>query len=135
MCVATKQSTPVATLAICLLTATPAAECEKLSLVKQDRERRHQTVVLDSSSGFITSTSPPTGQSVRFRTMITLLIFWGNPFPFHPADDSTIWKRASPKAAAAKLRLPSGRHLQSGDRGRLSASPLMRERWEFSRTM
>lgn len=50
--------------------------------------------------------------------------FSGNP------DDSAPWKRAYPKPLALNPAL-LGHHLQSGDRGRVSAPLQMWQRWEF----
>lgn len=63
-------------------------------------------------------------ETVSVSASITQVIFWGTP------DDSAPWKRAYPKPLALNPAL-LGHHLQSGDRGRVSAPLQMWQRWEF----
>lgn len=132
--IATQQSSiPVAILAITLLTATPAAQCEKLSTLKLDRVHRRQTVLHSSSGSIRWYQSDETtywrkhgmrGKAVSVSVSITQVIFRGTP------GDSAPWKRAYPKPLALNPAL-LGHHLQSGDRGRVSAPLPMWQRWEF----
>lgn len=138
MSVVTKQSSiPVATRAITLLTATLPAQCEKLSTPKPDSVHRRQTV-LHTSSGSIRWY-----QSDKWLYQLWLtancsmwmektvrvcahqhVIFRGTP------DDSAPWNRAYPEPLALNSAL-LGHHLQSGDRGCVSAPPQMWQQWEF----
>lgn len=116
-----------AILAIALLTATLAAQCEKLSTLKLDTMHTDGRNLLGSSFGYIRLDQSDDmwlshlwvrvwcrrGAAVRVNTSIALFIFFGGEPPMSQLD----WKRAYPKPLTLNPA-PPGHHLQSGDRGR-----------------
>lgn len=127
MSAVTKQSSiPVALRAITLLTASPAAQCEKLSILKSDSVHRQQTV-LQSSLASIRRYQGDVMRLYELRasvqltarcasvTIIAHFIFKGTP------DDSAPQMRAYPEPLTPNSAL-LGHRLLSSDRGRVSTT-------------
>lgn len=141
MSVVTKRSSiPVAILAITLLTAIPPAQCEKLSTLKPDSVHRRQTVLHTGSGSIrwyesdemwsyqlwvrVPCMRGENSERVCLCVNITHFFFWGNP------QWLSALKEGLPQTAALNSAL-LGHHLQSGDRGRVSAPVQMWQQREF----